>query len=214
MCETAAADGVTHIVATPHCNDRYDFDRAAALAMVEELAHRVPQIAFSLGCDFNLSYDNVKDAIRHPARYTIGETKYLLVELSPYAAPNSMTTVLWELIKSGMVPIVTHPERNSLLERRPDLLEEWIRIGCLVQITANSLTGAWGSAPKKFCERLLKNKQVHVVASDAHNANRRPPILSAARKVVSKLVGEEYARAFFFDNPLAIVSGQAVQLLE
>jgi protein-tyrosine phosphatase len=210
MCETAAADGITHIVATPHCNDRYHYDRKAALAMVEELARRVPNLAFSLGCDFHLSYENIEDARRHPELYTIGDTKYLLVELSQYAVPNSVTTVLSELTCLGLVPIITHPERNKLVESRSELVGEWIALGCLVQITANSLTGSWGSSAKKFCERLLKHEQVHAVATDAHDPDRRPPILSDARKVAAKMVGEEYAQAMFSDIPLAIVRGEAV----
>ena len=27
MCHAAAADGITHMVATPHANDRYHYDR-------------------------------------------------------------------------------------------------------------------------------------------------------------------------------------------
>ena len=210
MCETAAADGITHIVATPHCNDRYCFDRKAALLLVDELARRVPNMAFSLGCDFHLSYDNIEDAKLHPERYTIGETKYLLVELSPYGVSNSMTTVLSELTCLGLVPIITHPERNRLLENRFELVEEWISLGCLVQVTANSLTGFWGPAVKKFCEKLLAKEQVHVIATDAHDPEHRPPVLSAARRLAVKMVGEEYAQALFFDIPAAIVRGEAL----
>jgi protein-tyrosine phosphatase len=210
MCETAAADGITHIVATPHCNDRYRYDRKAALALVEELARRVPNLAFSLGCDFHLSYDNLEDAKRHPEQYTIGETKYLLVELSPYTIPRSMTNVLSELVGLGLVPIITHPERIRLLEMRFGLVEEWITLGCLVQVTANSLTGGWGPAAKKFCEKMIKNEQVHVIATDAHDLDHRPPILSAARRVVTKMVGEKYAQAVFCDIPAAIVRGEVL----
>lgn len=210
MCEKAAADGITHIVATPHCSDRYCFDRKAALLLVDELARRVPNMAFSLGCDFHLSYDNIEDAKLHPERYTIGETKYLLVELSPYGVSSSMTTVLSELTCLGLVPIITHPERNRLLEGRFELVEEWISLGCLVQVTANSLTGFWGPGVKKFCEKLLTKEQVHVIATDAHDPDHRPPVLSAARRIAAKMVGEEYAQALFFDIPAAIVRGDAL----
>ncbi len=210
MCERAAADGITHIVATPHCDDRYCFDRKVALFLVDELARRAPYMAFSLGCDFHLSYDNFEDVKLHPERYTIGETKYLLVELSPYAAASSMTTVLSELTCLGLVPIITHPERNRMLVRRFELVEEWILLGCLVQVTANSLTGFWGPAVKKFCEKLLTREQVHVIATDAHDPDHRPPVLSAARKLAAKMVGEEYAQALFFDIPTAIVRGEVL----
>jgi protein-tyrosine phosphatase len=212
MCETAAADGITHIVATPHCNDHYRYDRQAALVLLEELARRVPKIAFSLGCDFHLSYDNIEDAKRHPEQYTIGKTKYLLVELSEYSVPISMTTVFSHLSGLGLVPIITHPERNSLLEGRFELIEKWISVGCLVQVTAGSLTGQWGSGAKKFCEKLLKNEQVHAIATDAHDRDHRPLVLSVARRAAAKLVGEKYAQALCSDIPAAIVRGEELEL--
>ena len=77
-----------------------------------------------------------------------------------------------------------------------------------MQITANSLTGSWGSNVKKISEKLLKQGLVHVIASDAHNAGSRPPVLSEARKVVAKLVGDARAASLFLDVPAAVVRGE------
>ena len=214
MCEKAAADGITHIVATPHCNDVYNYDRQASQAQLDELAGRFPALGFTLGCDFHFSYDNIEDLKRHPERYMIGTTRYLLVELSEFGIPHSIGELLFELICAGMTPIITHPERNPLIQRHVELLEQWISQGCLVQVTANSLTGGWGSVAKKFSERLLEKGQVHVIASDAHALTRRPPILSAARKAVTKLAGEEYAESLFLQVPAAIVRGERFSDLE
>ena len=83
MCQAAAADGITHMVATPHANDRYQYDRERLQGVLERLqkeAGDAPKL--SLGCDFHLSYENIQDALAHPKRYVIGNTRYLLVEFS------------------------------------------------------------------------------------------------------------------------------------
>jgi protein-tyrosine phosphatase len=207
MCRIAGEDGVTHIVATPHANNEYRYDRVIHLSMLEELRSRVPNLSFSLGCDFHLSYENIEDAMAHPERYTIGDTRYLLVELSEYSAFNVAQT-LYRLQTAGLVPILTHPERNPVILSNPDLLKEFADVGCLFQITANSLTGFWGKPKQKMCEAMLKKNMVHFIASDAHGTKNRPPILSAARDAAAKIIGSDAAGKLVDANPAALLNNQ------
>jgi protein-tyrosine phosphatase len=210
MCRLAEQDGVTHIVATPHANYVYAYDRATHLALLDELRSRVPGLSFSLGCDFHLSFENIEDAMQHPERYVIGDTRYLLVELSEYSAFNVAHT-LWELQSAGMLPILTHPERNPLILSNPKLLHEYAEVGCLFQITANSLTGSWGKPPQKMCEEMLRNKMVHFIASDAHGVKSRTPVLSAARDAASRIIGSAAAQRLVDANPGAVITDQVIE---
>jgi protein-tyrosine phosphatase len=209
MCRIAAQDGVTHIVATPHANDEYSYERARHGALVEELQRRAPGLSVTLGCDFHLSYENIEDALVHPERYTIGDTRYLLVELSDYGAFNVAQT-LYQLQTVGLVPILTHPERNPVIMRKTELLDRYAEVGCLFQITANSLTGFWGRASQRMCETMLKKNMVHFIASDGHGLRNRPPVLSAARDAAAKIVGSESAEKLVQWNPAAVLSNQAI----
>ncbi len=208
MCRIAEEDGVTHIVATPHANYEYGFDRAFHLGLLEELRARAPKLSFSLGCDFHLSYENIQDAMAHPGRYAIGDTRYQLVELSDYSAFNVAQT-LHSLQIAGLVPILTHPERNAVILANPDLLKKYAEVGCLFQITANSLTGFWGKTKQQFCEELLRKKMVHFIASDAHGVKNRTPLLSAARDAAAKIIGSDAAEKLVNANPAAVLSNQA-----
>lgn len=211
MCRIAAEDGVTHIVATPHCNDEFDYNRERYTGMLAELSD-VAQgaLTFSIGCDFHFSYDNIVDALDHPQRYTIADSQYLLVEFSDYSIAPTVNDQLLQISSRGMVPIITHPERNPLLMKRPELVLRMVEQGCLVQVTANAITGGWGSRPQKMAEWLLQREAVHVIASDAHDPKHRRPVLSSARAAVAKLAGQSTADALVIDNPAAIVSGQPV----
>jgi protein-tyrosine phosphatase len=208
MCRMAIADGITHIVATPHCNDEFTYERNRCAEMMGELYELAGgQLTFSLGCDFHFSYENIQDALENPHRYTIDGTNYLLVELSNFGITPAVKQHLEELAVLGIVPILTHPERNMILLKRPEMVLDFVQQGCLVQVTADALTGFWGSAPKKMAEKLLKRGAVHVIASDAHDAQKRIPLLSRARDVVAKLASPEVANALVQLNPAAIVSG-------
>jgi protein-tyrosine phosphatase len=99
---------------------------------------------------------------------------------------------LSRLQEAGMIPIVTHPERNSILQKRSERILEWVNSGCLVQITASSITGAWGNTAQRIATWLLERSAVHVIASDAHDEKHRKPILSEARDAVSKNFGTDF----------------------
>ncbi len=209
MCEVAASDGITHMVATPHADDTYSYDRAIYEAMLGELRSRVAgKMEFTLGCDFHMSYENISAVRENPAGFCIGATKYLLVEFSDFGVSRQMLSMLEEFLNSGLMPIITHPERNRILQGNPNLVLEMAQAGCLVQLTANSLTGFWGTTAKKMSEWLLKKNAVHVLASDAHDPVYRAPILSKARDAAAGIVGEGMATLLVSDYPLTIVRGQ------
>lgn len=211
MCSLAAQDGITHIVATPHSNDTYPYNRDRYTEMLGQL-HDAGEgkLTFSLGCDFHFSYDNIHDALAHPRRYTIGETQYLLIEFSDYGIPPSVKQDVFAICSSGMIPIITHPERNQPLLKHPEMVLTLVEAGCLVQVTANSVTGSWGSRSKKMVEWLLKREAIHVIASDAHDPVHRKPIMSEAREAIADLVGLEVAEALVTHNPEAIVEGKSL----
>ncbi len=211
MCEIAANDGITHIVATPHSDDTYKYDRKALEQVLDELRHRtLGKLEFSLGCDFHMSFENITAVRRNPSEFCIGKTNYLLVEFSDFGVSRQMLKTLDEFLDFGLTPIVTHPERNRMLQANPDLVIEMAKAGCVVQVTANSLTGFWGGTAKRISEWLLKKNALHVIASDAHDTRRRIPLLSQARDAAAEIVGDEVANILVSENPEAIIRGEAL----
>ena len=210
MCRMAAQDGICHIVATPHANQQYTYDRPRYEAMLQKLqASCGDSLKFSLGCDFHFSYHNIEDAILHPLRYTIAHSNYLLIEFNAFSLMPAIRKGIFRIVSSGIVPIVTHPERNPVLLDRPDAVLDLVDYGCLIQVTGSSFTGQWGSRPQRLAEWLLKRDAVHIVASDAHDTRHRPPILSVAYERVRTLTNQNLAQALFVDNPSTIVSTEA-----
>ena len=211
MCRMAVADGITYTVATPHANNRYSYDRNYLSGVLAELRQRAPEAPeLALGCDFHLSFDNLERVLEEPHRYTIGDTNYLLIELSNYSIPTQLADCFRRLGDRNLIPILTHPERNPILQQSPQRVLEFADQGCLVQVTASSLTGFWGERPEIVARWLLDRSAVHILASDAHDTRNRVPVLSEARTVAKRIIGEEYATALVDGNPGAIVRGQPI----
>ena len=134
--------------------------------------------------------------------------RYLMVEFDYQGIPFHAEEVLFRLIARGIIPIITHPERNLEIGQKPQRYGEMIRVGCLGQVTAMSLTGGFGSGMRRVAEKLLKNRWVHIIASDTHSIDGRPPILSVAVRAAEKIVGREEAQKMVTEYPQAILDGR------
>lgn len=213
MLRLAAAAGTTDIVATPHANSQYAFDAAVVEQRLAELSACAGEhITLHRGCDFHLSFDNLMEALEYPTKYTINNSRYLLVELPELFSPPAVRAALLRLRDAAITPIITHPERNLSLQTptHSKELAGWVRDGCLLQLTAQSLLGDFGPAAGRASEALLTDRLVHFVASDAHDCTARPPGLSAAYQFVHARWGVDRADALFIHNPAAVLTGEPI----
>jgi protein-tyrosine phosphatase len=209
MAEDAVADGITHVAATPHANSDYFFDFERVRAAVEELNGKLRgRLTLATGCDFHLSHENLIALRKDPLPFCINQKDYLLVELNEFSIPPSIDQTLHELQLAGIRPIVTHPERNAILRLHPERLRKWSELGCYVQITAGSLTGVFGARARQDAWTWLASGLVHFISSDAHNTGRRPLKLRFAYEAVAEQMGDEKARSFLMENPLAAFEGR------
>ena len=134
----------------------------------------------------------------------------LLVEFPDFGIPQNISSSFYEMAVAGMVPILTHPERNLTLMQKPEKLAQWLRMGCLVQVTAGSLTGGFGRGPQRIARELLDWGWVHVIATDAHNTSSRPPVMSKAFEFLSQHYGTETAELLCVQNPEAVFEGKGL----
>ncbi len=215
MCQAASADGITHVVATPHANSQFAYDRRAFLLRLEELRQHCPgELKLGLGCDFHLSFENLELLFANPGEFLIEGTRYLLIEFNDFSFPPRFDHLLFRMhAELQIVPVLTHPERYPMLQRHPENVAPWVEAGCLVQVTANSLTGHWGRKAKEVALWLLQKQLVHIIATDAHDLVHRPPVLSAARDFVADKFGKDVALALVESNPRTVVENGPVSSL-
>lgn len=209
MAEDAIADGITHVVGTPHASTEHHFDFAKVREVRDQLSEKLEgRLTLATGCDFHLNPENIQAVRKDPLPYCINQKDYLLVEFNEFSIPPAMNQTLHELHLQGLRPIVTHPERNAILRTQADRLRDWVRQGCYAQVTAGSLAGVFGPLAKENAWTWLGQGLVHFVSSDGHNTTRRPMKLKFAFDAVAQKFGKEKAQALFVENPMAAYEGR------
>ncbi|MFW6075745.1 MAG: tyrosine-protein phosphatase, partial [Chloroflexota bacterium] len=182
MLRIAERDGILTIVATPHSH------HTTVDAICRQLV-RVKQLARSAGIAVDiLPGSEVRIAADLVERYRAGElltlngTQYLLLELHLFHdwALEAILSVVERLVDAGLRPLLAHPERHRWVQHDPALVDRLRDAGVTLQVNAPSLFGGHGDAAQATAEFLIATHRAGVIASDAHNAGRRSPQLSAA----------------------------------
>ena len=211
MAESAIADGITHLVATPHSSNEYSFDFARVRQLRDELQATIgDRLTIATGCDFHLNPENLGSLRKDAPHYCINQRDFLLLEFNEFSIPPSMDQTLHQIQLASVQPVITHPERNGILRSRPERLKKWVQQGCFAQVTGGALTGGFGVGAQQVALRWIGEGLIHFVASDAHNTRTRPLRLQPAYNLVVRRFGEEKARALFQDNPLAAFEGRSL----
>jgi len=210
MCRIAASDGIETIVATPHINNNYITDSRDVLKKVKELNILLSKEKVNLkilpGNDVYIQPDLLKDITSGKILTIDDKKKYIILELPSQSLPFYVEKVIPELKKNKITAIISHPERNYQIQKNINTVERMIKAGALMQITAMSITGEFGSSAQKSAHDLLKKGFVYAIASDAHSVDKRPPILSKAVDYASDLIDRKDVMKMVCDNPLKIVS--------
>ncbi len=214
MCRMAAEDGVETLAATPHIVEGiYPNETPQIAAHLDELRRRLDGAApeVILGAEVRVGA-NLVERLAAGTIPTLNGRSYLLLELPYDILPPGLDRLIFQLKVQGITPIIAHPERNLRIQQQPDLLAPLIRGGALVQVTAMSIAGEFGERVRACAETILRCRMAHLLASDAHNAAKRPPGLSRGVEAAAKLIGREAAEAMVSGTPRKVVEGLPVEI--
>jgi protein-tyrosine phosphatase len=214
VAASAAGEGVVAIAATPHV--RADFPTRATQmeqgveALRADFAEQRIAIQVLHGGEIELGrlWEIPRDEL---VRMTLAQTgRYLLLEFPYRGWPLALESSVRALRRSGVTPLLAHPERNPEVQDHPDRLESLVQAGALVQVTAASLDGRLDAASQQTALRLIRLRLVHVLASDAHGRRIREVGLAAALETLEDSV---LGRYLTHDAPAAIVAGEVLPVM-
>jgi protein-tyrosine phosphatase len=217
LCQALARDGVTTVVASPHQLGRYErlnspsVVRAAVAELTAALASQQIPLEILPGGDVRID-ERLPRLVETDEILTVADAGYhLLLELPHELYLDPLLTI--DLLRErGLQPILTHPERHAYLYGTIDWATDWTRHGAVLQVTAGSLLGDFGSRAFELAWQLVNAGLVSLIASDAHDAKRRPPRMTAALTALAERAGEPTARRLVIDNPQLVLNGQPIEL--
>ena len=209
MAKSFVADGVAVVACTPHilpglyANSGPQI-RAATAKLQQTLHNEGIALRLITGADNHITPNFVAE-LRSGHLLSLADTRYVLVEPPHHVVPPRMEDLFFNLLVAGYVPILTHPERLSWIESHYPMIERLVHAGVWMQLTAGSLAGTFGRRAKYWSERMLDEGCVHILATDAHDVNRRPPNLSQGRELAAKRVGNTEAAHLVETRPRGVL---------
>ena len=213
MAAAAVAAGTRVLAATSHVNRGFGLlpeDLAAARELVAERL-RADGIPLEVVQGGEVSVSRIEGLDEADLRaLTLGGGPCLLLEcpLSPYAP--AMEPVVAALRRHGLEILLAHPERSPGFMRSPRALERLLELGALAQVTSTSFSGRFGDTVRKVAFEMLEREHGHVIASDAHGADGRPPDLMCALEAFERRYEnpQELFDWMTVGVPAAIVAGE------
>jgi protein-tyrosine phosphatase len=215
MARLAVEDGTGTIIATPHQfgnfgHNRGDDIRRRVAELQKQLDAADVKLTVLPGADVRIEPGMVEAIVRGEV-LTLGDhRRHVLLEL-PHELYLPLGPVLDELSRRKMVGVLSHPERNQGILRQPSVVPALVDAGCLMQITAGSVSGTFGSQSQQFCEWMLAEGLVHFVATDAHGPRARRPLMRRSFEQIVELTDETTALDLCSVNPAHVAAGRPVR---
>lgn len=215
--EQAKEDGIMGICSTPHviCGKTDTNAFQNILLRQQELMEIAKEMGLYIysGAEMFMNIDFL-DSLDNGIFQTLNESRYMLVEFDLSRDIHYISYIdeyLDELFCRGFIPIIAHVERFFPTGLDLEMVENWLEMGCLLQTNRTSLMGFQGKVIQRNAHHLVKNKMIHLVASDTHRTvGNRIEKLSDAYQVVIKLTDTEYADQLFLRNPLIILDDEVL----
>ena len=208
MARMAVDSGITAMVATPHCAGGRREEVLESWRLLRQ-ALKETEIPLKLypGMEIFGTEDTLK-LLREGKLLTLNGSRYPLMEFDFRGSGESRTRLLQELCDGGYRPLVAHPERYACVQRDPRLINDWFRMGCLMQVNRGSLLGHFGRHAQAVGVELVERGFAAVVATDAHGLRRRTPRLRDVREALSREMSQLCAEILLRDNPEKILKDE------
>ena len=214
LANDAVRDGIDYALLTPHhMNGVYLNHKKAVIQQTQEFQVELDRHKISLkvfpGQEVRINGDLSTALDQDDILFADERGRYLMLEFPDDDVPSYTSTMIYELMQRGIIPIIVHPERNTKIMKKPDILYRLLNRGCLSQITAGSYVGAFGYKVQKFSKQLIQTGQAYVFASDAHDLPNRKYEMTNAFVKMNHEFGNDYVSRFN-ENAKRIINGDNI----
>jgi protein-tyrosine phosphatase len=211
VCRLAYEEGTRLAAATAHQNESWGSVTPGRIRdATQQLTHLLQQAGIELTvfpCAEVMAQADLDASWAQGSLLSVGDhAQYLLVEM-PHGLFVDLRHLVRRLQRMGVRLILAHPERHPELLHEAGRIEDLIRHGCLVQVSARSITDPPCRADGRALRSWFRRGCVHLLGSDGHSPRRRPPRLAEAYRQVSRWIGGPAADRIGSTNGMAILRG-------
>ena len=216
LAREATENGVTHALLTPHhMNGRYvnhkqDVIRETAEFQKQLQEHDIPLTVFP-GQEVRINGNLLEALDNDDILFADEGNRYLMLEFPDDDVPHYTNRMIFDLQQRGITPVIVHPERNTMIMAKPDLLYGLLEKGCLSQITASSYVGTFGKKVERFSRQLIEAGQGYLFASDAHDLPGRKYEMRQAFEKLQHEFGKNLVDQYQ-QNARSIINGENLSL--
>ena len=214
MLRTAQEEKIGAVILTPHYKPMH---HNAGPEKIRALREELQEAADREGLRIQLYQGNefyyhsgIFQKLEEGKACSLAGSSYVLIEFGPMEGFGYIRNGLYEALSQGYRPVLAHVERYTSIFKEPDRVGELVGMGCCIQVNAGSVMGKPGFGIRQFTKRLLKERLVHFVATDAHNSDKRKPELSECGRYISRKYGEDYASRLLYENPMHVIRDEYI----
>ncbi len=210
LVRSAVEQGVTKIIATPHHRPpRYDPKNVEEAYRL--LKNRIKELNIPLELYLGrevYSDLNLIDMLQDIKPLNMVDSDYILLELPSLKIYPTHYTIFDELLQRNYRVVLAHIEKYPYLIDDYETLSYLIKLGFHTQINAKFVV-----TQTKKAIRAIKAGHVHIVASDAHDMNKRRYQLKEAYRIIARKLGTKIADQLFLENPNRVLNNQPLQVV-
>lgn len=209
MVELYKKAGFDQIIATSHYDkSRYMVDaneiKEKVFIINDEIEKRTLDFKVYPGHEIQVELDMIKK-IKSGDLLTLNNSRYVLCELSFVNKPTFLKDLFYNLELEGYVPIIAHVERYPYVENNIEWLEDFIKMGVLIQINYSSIKSNF-----EITRELLERNMVHIIGTDSHQSEWRNPDIRAYKDEMLKIVSEERFEILSTINPAKVINDEFI----
>lgn len=185
-------NGVTDIILTPHYiyNSNYNSNNKEKMLLLNEINKKYKKVNLYLGNEVYIS-DNIPELIKQNEISTLNNSKYLLIELPMNSEIKNLDSIIFDIMRNGIIPIIAHPERYVYVQNNINYFDEFLDMGVLLQGNYESLFNKYGSRVNKTLKKLLKKNAITFLGSDIHRIDHKSNIEQLIKKLLKVIKDKE-----------------------
>lgn len=206
MLLRAREQGISVIFCTPH-SEAFRYSKDGARIIFDRLKKNVgsayPDVKLYLGCEVYceaMIMDQVLENLNSGRYPTMNDSKYVLMEFYGGVEQDNARSCVEAMVNGGYQPIIAHMERYRYLRDNMELVDRFRELGALIQINVYSLFDEDDFSIKNWARRLVQERKVEFLGTDAHRTYHRPPSAEWGLNYLYENVEQEYVEAIAWGN--------------